>query len=657
MLRPIRMDGPSLLQSGALRTTAVAMMAMLASLRASASSELFFTILHTNDEHSALVPSPLVDYDPNTQDPTVGGFARVSTLVNRVRAAKSAEDEPVVLVSAADILGGAPYFWLIPGGEAPELSIMQQMGYDVVTVGNHEFDYGPEVLAQYYKAAGYPAANATTALVSSNLVIPDGHPLGECGILDTHIMELDNGLTLGFFGYLGQYAAPLALKAPIGIRDSIEAAAEAVTSLREQGADLVIGVTHAALEDDRVIAAAVPDIDILVTGHCHTALHEPERVGKTILVQAGGYLQYLGVLEIGYSPETGALRIRNEESNQPFLLPVDDTVEKDPIIQAAIAEYTAKLDELVHRLTQGRVPRAADHILIADAPLTARPPGRESVLGNFVTDAMRFAVEQETGKRVDLAIQANGVIRGNVNPGTMPHSENRVTFYDLATAVGLGKGADGIPGFPLASLYLTGNEIYRMLEVSLHLAEAYADIFYLQVSGMRFAYDPGRSVLFRVPFTKVSVPTFRAVREVERFTGDGLQEDAPGAFTPISRSDDTLYHVVCDAYILSFFPRIAEMLPYYPVVPKDQDGNPLDMEQAIIQTSEGELKFWQAVVAHVLAQPKGDGELPRVAAHYFDPGHRIAQVDATPLYMWALPVVAVMVVPGVLWRRRRRASA
>jgi len=616
-------------------------------------AEILFTILHTNDEHSAMAPSPLVDYDPDTLDSTVGGFARVSRLVNDVRAAKAAEDEPVLLVSAADILGGAPYFWLIPGGDAPELSIMQMMGYDVITVGNHEFDYGPEVLAQYYRAAGYPVANAGTAIVSSNLVIPDGHPLGDCGILETHTITLDNGITVGFFGLLGQYAAPLALKAPIGVTDSIAAARRAVATLQDEGADVVVGVTHAGLVDDRDIAAAVTGIDLMVTGHCHTVLHEPERVGDTILVQAGAYLRYLGVLELAYDPRTGNLRIRNEESGQPFLIPVDDTVEMDPIIEAAIAEYTEKLDDLVRRLTGGAVNHVGEHILYAESPLTARPPGRESVLGNFVTDAMRLGVEEVTGERVDIAIQANGVIRGTVNAGSSPNAENRITFYDLATAVGLGKGEDGIPGFPLASIYLTGNEIHRMLELSLHLAEAYADVFYLQVSGARFTYDPARTVLFRVPFTRVSVPSLRAVRAVDMFTGEGLQHESPGDFTRIPRGDDTLYHVVCDAYILSFFPRIAEMMPYYTVTPKDRDGNPLDLESAIIQTDGGELKFWQTVVAHALSQPVGEAGIPQVPAHYFDTGARIAQEDAFPLVVWTLPALAIIVVPGLLWRRRR----
>ena len=121
---------------------------------AAQSGELFFTILHTNDEHSALSPSPLVDYSPEENNPTLGGYARLAQAVKDIRAAKGAANEPVLLLSAGDYLGGSPYSWLGLNGEAPDLTIMNKIGYDAVNIGNHEYDYGPELLAQYLQAAG-----------------------------------------------------------------------------------------------------------------------------------------------------------------------------------------------------------------------------------------------------------------------------------------------------------------------------------------------------------------------------------------------------------------------------------------------------------------------------------------------------------------------
>jgi UDP-sugar diphosphatase len=603
---------------------------------AAAAPEIPFTIVYTNDEHSAVVPAPLVDYHPEEDNPATGGFARLNGLVNGIRAAKADAGEPVVLVSAGDILGGTPYAWLMQRGEAPEIGIMQRIGYDVITIGNHEFDYGSELLGRYYQKAGYPAAHAITALVCSNLVIPAGHPLDECGILDTHLISLDNGLRLGFFGLLGVNAAELAAKMPpVMVSDPVAAAARAVQRLREQDADVIIAVTHAGLDEDRVVAAAVPGIHVMVTGHYHPIEDELVQINGTHIVKAGAFLQYLGVLELAYEPETGAVRVRNEETGQPFLVPIDDDARPDPAIAGVIQEYTDKLDELVSELTGGRVEHARDTVMHAGFTLAAGPPRQETNLGNFVTDAMRLAAEEWTGERVDFAIQANGVIRGDVSPGAMPHSKGTIVFYDLATAIGLGVGYDETPGYPLASIHLTGKEIYRMLELSLLLAQ-YADIFFLQVSGARVTYDPARLILFRIPGTKYPVPSLRAVLGIERFTGSGPQSNADADYAPIPRGDPTLYHVVCDYYILSFIPRFADLLPVYKVVPKDRDGRPIAIRDAILENGGSELKFWQAVVAHAATLPPGNDGSPRVPDYYARTGARIVEKDAYPLILWGI---------------------
>ena len=94
-----------------------------------------------------------------------------------MRDAKAALDEPVVLINAGDFTGGTVFSWLTLQGEATELKLMQQMGYDVAAIGNHEFDYSPDVLARCLAEAGYPEAHAKTALLGTNLLIPEKHPL------------------------------------------------------------------------------------------------------------------------------------------------------------------------------------------------------------------------------------------------------------------------------------------------------------------------------------------------------------------------------------------------------------------------------------------------------------------------------------------------
>lgn len=617
-------------------------------------NELYFTILHTNDEHSALLPSPLTDFHPVERDNTIGGFARLSRLVNDIRTVKEDEGEPVVLVSAGDYVGGSPYSWLIPEGEAPELSLMQQIGYDIVTIGNHEFDYGPETLARYFQASGYPEAAEKTAVVASNMKFPANHPLAGMGVTEVQVVSLDNGLRLGFFGLLGSEAAELAAKKdPVEITDPADAAALAVQTLQEIDADVIIAVTHSGLEEDLAVAKSVPGIDVIVSGHCHTALEEPLIEGETVIVQSGVRLQYLGVLELAYNPADGNIRVRNSDNGQPFLEPIDDTIPKDPALSASIDHYTKKLNNLVVGLTDEKVNDIKDIILSSDFTLQAGPPLQEAIFGNFVTDAMRLKVEDKTGEKVDFAFQANGVIRGDVIPGEMAHSLNMISFYDLVTTIGLGVGYDGNPGYPLVSVYLTGNEVYRVLELSAILTELFGDTFFLQTSGLRYNYDPGRAILFELPFVNIPLPSFRAVLEVEQFTGSGLQGDNPADYRPFPRSDDNLYHVVSDYYVLSFLPLIEEQLPFYTVVPKNRSGDEISIEEGIIQTGNKELKFWQAVVDYAISLPPGEEGIARVPDYYSATGTRINQIKTTPLLLWpALALAAIAVI--LLIRRRRR---
>ena len=117
---------------------------LTAVVEAASSDELYLMILHTNDEHGAVIPhSPTVDFHPQRENPTVGGYARLATAVKEIRQQKAVDGEPVLLLSAGDYIGGSPYSWLILEGYALELELKQIIGYDAVTIGNHEYDYGP----------------------------------------------------------------------------------------------------------------------------------------------------------------------------------------------------------------------------------------------------------------------------------------------------------------------------------------------------------------------------------------------------------------------------------------------------------------------------------------------------------------------------------
>jgi len=632
-----------------------------------APDELTLTILHTNDEHSALIPhSPAIDHDPaNPNDPTRGGFARLATLIDQIKARKAQDAEPVLLLNAGDFLGGTAFGWLAPAGQAAELSILHALGYHAVTVGNHEYDYGPDVLATYLLAAGYPDAHQHTPVLASNTRPPQGHPLAESNLLrDTAVLELENGLTVGLFGLIGvQAISYTADTGDIQFLDQHQTAQEMVASLQASDVDLIIALTHSGLDEDIELAQNVSGIDVIVGGHCHTALFEPVIVGDTIIVQAGSLGSYLGQLELAYNRQTGKVTTRNELNNNPYLLPIDGSIAPHPQIAAMIADYTQQLNHLLAEMTGGHSDDVLEIVARSPFPLVNTPPLQESPLGNFIADGMRLITQQVTGNRVDIAVQANGSIRESVIPGTMPHTLDAVSFYDIVNTIGLGYGPDGNAGYPIVSVYITGEETRRMLEVAVLLADLMGDTYFLQFSGLRYDFNPNNAILFTIPFINQPLPSSRAVLSADLYTGPGYQPVVDnGYYQPLERGDQQLYHLVTDTYILSFLPMVGDMLPNLSIVPKDASGNPIPQDQFdhfIVHSPDGnELKVWQTVVEYAASHPVGAGGLSLIPQYYQDTANRINPVSSFPyivlVYLLLVIIVLVIAVPIVLLVRRKR---
>jgi len=628
--------------------------------------ELYFCILHTNDMHSELIPhSPAVDHRPGEENPAIGGFARLATAVDEIRENKIKEGEPVLLLDAGDFLGGAPFAWLALNGSAPELTIMQEMGYDAVTIGNHEYDYGPDALAQYLLHAGYPEAHQETLVLASNTEAPSDHPLAAHNLYrNTSVFALENGLKVGVFGIVGKDAI-LAMgdSGDVQFLDQHEAARQAADELKEQGADVIVAISHSGVDEDRELAQEVPGIDIIVGGHCHTALYEPVLQGTTIIVQAGSLGMYLGQLELAYNSNTGEVRMRNEENDHPFLIPIDSSFACNPEIDALVREYTLILNAYIEEVTRGKFDDVMSAVARSDFVLSNIPPLSETALGNFVTDAMRFVAQEFIGKRVDIAGQADGNIRNSIFPGTMEHSAGNISFYEIVEATGVGRGLDGYPGCPIASVYLTGEEVRRVLEITILLQEFMGDSYFLHFSGLRYSYNPANAVLLTVPFVDLPIPTTRAVTSAELYTEDEIQPVNSEKYIPLKRGDEELYNLVTDAYLLLFLPLVTDMLPQLEIVPKDADGEPVPLDridELIIHHADGrELKVWEAVVIYAAAQLSGEGGVPQIPDYYAGIGGRITKVWTFPLLGWLLLILAVIaaVIIFLVFRRRKHKNS
>jgi 5'-nucleotidase / UDP-sugar diphosphatase len=628
--------------------------------------ELHFCILHTNDLHSALIPhSPAVDYQPGVDNDAIGGFARLASAVNEIRENKRQDGEPVLLLDAGDFLGGTPFAWLALQSHAAELTIMQEMGYDAVVIGNHEYDYGPDVLAGYLLQAGYPEAHEKTLVLASNMQAPGDHPLATQGLYRrTGLFELENGLRIGVFGLIGEPAVlVIGDSGEVRFADAFETARGLIDELRASGADVIVAITHSGLDEDRELARRVAGIDIIIGGHCHTALHRPVLEGSTLIAQTGHQGMYLGQLELSYDPAQAGVRLRNENNGRPFLVPIDNSLVPDPDIDAMIQEHTSILNAHVNEMSGGVFDNIMSTIARSDFTLSHQPPLSETPLGNFVTDAMRSVAQEVTGKKVDIAGQANGAIRKSIFPGSAPYSAGNISFYEIAETSSMGYGLDGYAGCPVVSLYITGEEVRRLLEISVLLQEFLGDSFFMQFSGLRYSYNPTNAVLLTIPFIDLPIPTGRAVTRAELFTGDGIQPADGEGYLALRRGDETLYHVVTDAYLILFLPVVTEMLPRLEIVPKNAEGEPVALEridELIVHHADGrELKIWEAVLIYAAAQEHGLDGIPSIPDYYDAVAGRINRTWSFPFIGWLLLTAAVLVTGTVLiiLHRRKRIHA
>ncbi len=612
-----------------------------------------FTVFHTNDEHSALLPRPAIDYVPGGLDSTTGGFARLSSVLRRERSARG--DRPVLTVSAGDFLTGSPFAWLSLRESAVEYELLAHMGYDAVVPGNHAWDFGPESFADYLARAGYPDSDGPV-VIDSSAEVPVGHPLAHMGIVRTHVVEIggeygwERPVKVGFFGLLGEEAATLSpAAAPITFADPIPRAREMVALLEDAEADVIIAITHAGVKEDREIAREVSGIDLIIGGHSHTALHEPVTEEGIPIVQAGYRAEYLGCLELRYDSESDRLHVENPAVEVPFLIPITGDVRDDPEVADIIAERGEDLDEMLAELTGGEYRDMLRPLAAMEDAIPHDAEGRETPMGNLVTDAFRYAAAGVMDERVDVAFQASGQIRGGLNPGTGPEGAGLISIYDVIEQVGLGVGPDGDPGAPLAAMYFTGGDVVRLLETSQVLSQVMGNSFFLQISGLRVEYAPDRTFWGRIPIMDVPVPTYRSIVSVELVGEDGSTK-------VIARDDEELYLVVGDSYIASFLPEVGERLPRLRVQPRDSLGNPIDdLDDAILYDSRGrELKTWRAVLDYVASSPPGDSDLPLVRAAEYSSRDRLIRVDSVPPIVWPMSVVLVLLVVSALWVIRKR---
>lgn len=450
--------------------SALVLLAGLAVAPSLAGADRTVTILHVSDTHSHLDATGSRGRD---LEGTVGGIAKATTVI----AAARKRNPDALLLHGGDVLQGDLFFNFTFG--VPELQWMAAMRFDAMTVGNHEFDPGPEALAGIL-AQGF--AEGSVPLLSANA----GNLGSLAPFVRPSILKDAGGVKVGIFG-LTVPDDPMCQNAPVTLDPNLAAVATGqVRALRAAGAEVVVLLSHLGLSYDTDVAEAVDGIDVIVGAHDHYTLDEPVEVrspsGKTVLiVQAGPHFAHVGRLRL-------ALRDGKVRSAGYELIPVDERVRPDPSVQGMVSQLKAMIEESLGPVFSSEVGVARRDLPILPGE---RSPWKDTPTGNLVADAFRAA------GRTDVAFTSAGFLSEGISRGRLvPADLFRVVSYGFDPETGF--------GFGLVTSELSGTALATVLEIGV-AGPGPEDAFFPHVSGLRFAYDSRRAPGERVSYESIRV--------------------------------------------------------------------------------------------------------------------------------------------------------
>ena len=576
------------------------------------------TILFTHDLHSHFLPQSTAEGGES------GGYARLKTVIDGERAM----NPDALLVDGGDFSIGSLIQTLYTT-QAAELRTMGAMGYDAVTIGNHEFDhkgvgfaemlnsakaaqtaamglltdsqYPPRNLEAYQAQYG-PLTLALPALLEANYAPADDNPdrafirsaMENYGVTDCVTLER-GGVTYGLFGLMGVDSDECAPTSGFTRTDAAKAAKRCVETLKGEGAEIIVCLSHSgtgdslASSEDEELAKAVDGIDVIVSGHTHSTLAEPLVVNDTYIVSSGPYCQNLGSLTFSWD-DGGEKRLLDYR-----LIPIDETVAENPEIAGLVEQWKDMVGETYlarYGLTYDEVLTHTDCDLTTPASAVQENNG----LGTLVSDAFLWADRTLDAAYADsphtVSVTADGVLRANLPAGDL-------TVAMAFDVLSMGVGEDGTSGFPLVAVYLTGKELKAAMEVDASVTPI-MPAAQLYMSGAKYAFNTKRMFFNRVYDAALTDVTFD-----ESGTGNAYEID-----------DNALYRVVTGMYSAQMLGTVkSKSMGLLSLEPKQANGTPVtDFADCILCDANGnELKEWYALAAY-LEQFGEDGLPDRYAA-------------------------------------------
>jgi len=429
--------------------------AILALSASAAMADFSLTILHTNDFHARFEPISRFDSgcgeDSNAEGKCFGGSARIMTAIET---AKERTDN-WLLVDGGDQFQGSLFYTYYKGAAAAEM--MNKMGYDAMTVGNHEFDDGPEILRDFVNATKFP-------ILMSNADI-SGEPLLSGAVQKSTIIA-KGGERIGLIGLTPEDTVDLASPGPnVVFTDPVGAVQAEVDKLTEMGVNKIVVLSHSGYVVDQRVAEGTTGVDVIVGGHSNTLLSNvneravgpyPTMVGETAIVQAYAYGKYLGELKVVFDDEG----VVASATGEPILL--DRHVSEDADTKARVTELAGPLDEI-----RNKVVAAAAGPIEGDRAVCRV---EECPMGNLIADAMLARVKDQG---IQIAFANSGGIRASIDGG-------EVTMGEVMTVLPFQN--------TLSTFQTKGQTIIDALENGVSQVEEVKGRF-PQVAGMTFTWD------------------------------------------------------------------------------------------------------------------------------------------------------------------------
>jgi 5'-nucleotidase/UDP-sugar diphosphatase len=420
------------------------------------------TIFHVNDSHSSL--STLGPRDAMLEG-SLGGIARVATAIGMTKT----EDPDALVLHAGDISIGDLFFTKYFA--VAELQFLFSLGFDAMTLGNHEFDLGPAYLTEMLTNS-FPAGSLP--LLSANAVMEDPSFQGLKDYVRRYVIKTVGTTSVGIFGLTTPTTNLISNPSPVFIDTNfIAIAAQMVDTLKAKGCQVVLCLSHLGYLYDQYVASYVPGIDAIVGGHDHYTFVQPRPcvnpMGDTTwIVQAASYYLDAGKLRLGV--EGGKARLLDYT-----LIPIDSNIPKEPTVDATVQGLIAGIEATYGPLYSAPVGVVAGYFEEVVPDLKSLTP-KDTPIGDLVADTWRAFLQ------TDIGVQAGGSTAQPLYPGP-------ITGADVFRVCGYGFNTDNGLGFHLATFSMSGLALQAGLEFGVADLES-TDDFMLQVSGMTYKYDP-----------------------------------------------------------------------------------------------------------------------------------------------------------------------